>query len=157
MRNKVIYWSYLSFGLGMVLTFVVLCILKKYEQHNIGVPFEYEGRVATDDESQVKDTCDDKLVSIAVNPSFAYDLKEKKAIVRTPRAAAKIGMAVLVSRFGKDTIESQKPFEVLLLNGKVWKVMGNEHSVFKVRSAIYIQRIDGKILSCCKNTNSNEK
>jgi hypothetical protein len=44
----------------------------------------------------------------------------------------------------------QKPFTVVLVNNKVWKVSGNP-CVLEKPSAIYIQAADGQILGIYSN------
>ena len=69
----------------------------------------------------------------------------------SPKIADKVGLAILSSKYGADSITVQKPFSTYLLDGKVWKIIGKQRGVKDLRSAIYIQKVDGKILRIKKN------
>lgn len=74
-------------------------------------------------------------------PNYGHDV----AMIRTPETAAKIGMAVLSSKYGVEFVEAQKPFRVYLLNGKVWMLQG-----YNKGTKILIQKSDASILSIQK-------
>lgn len=71
--------------------------------------------------------------------------KTKVPIIEKPENAAKIGISILISKFGESYIMKQAPFTVVLINHKVWKVSGNAEE-WDRPSAIYIQAADGEIL-----------
>lgn len=63
-----------------------------------------------------------------------------------PKGLGKSGHCGLQVRY----IMQQKPFTVVLVNNKVWKVSGNP-CVLEKPSAIYIQAADGQILGIYSN------
>ena len=90
---------------------------------------------------------------------YAYNevpnsVRQKKptdvALIEKPENAVKIGVSILISKFGEKYIMQQKPFIVVLVNNKVWKVSGNP-DVLEKPSAIYIQAADGQILGIYSN------
>lgn len=90
---------------------------------------------------------------------YAYNevpnsVRQKKptdvVLIEKPENAVKIGVSILISKFGEKYIMQQKPFIVVLVNNKVWKVSGNP-DVLEKPSAIYIQAADGQILGIYSN------
>lgn len=79
----------------------------------------------------------------------SISLHDSITIVQKPETAAKIGILILSSKYGKNFVVSQYPFEVFLINGKIWLVKGSEGNNLKA-SSLYIQRADGKILKIKK-------
>ena len=78
-------------------------------------------------------------------------LDKNVGLIKSPKIADKVGLAILSSKYGADSITVQKPFSTYLLDGKVWKIIGKQRGVKDLRSAIYIQKVDGKILRIKKN------
>lgn len=78
-------------------------------------------------------------------------LDKNVGLIKYPKIADKVGLAILSSKYGADSITVQKPFSTYLLDGKVWKIIGKQRGVKDLRSAIYIQKVDGKILRIKKN------
>lgn len=78
-------------------------------------------------------------------------LDKNVGLIKSPMIADKVGLAILSSKYGADSITVQKPFSTYLLDGKVWKIIGKQRGVKDLRSAIYIQKVDGKILRIKKN------
>ena len=78
-------------------------------------------------------------------------LDKNVGLIKSPKIADKVGLAILSSKYGADSITVQKPFSKYLLDGKVWKIIGKQRGVKDLRSAIYIQKVDGKILRIKKN------
>lgn len=79
------------------------------------------------------------------------NLDKNVGLIKSPKIADKVGLAILSSKYGADSITVQKPFSTYLLDGKVWKIIGKQRGVKDLRSAIYIQKVDGKILRIKKN------
>lgn len=67
-------------------------------------------------------------------------LDKNVGLIKSPKIADKVGLAILSSKYGADSITVQKPFSTYLLDGKVWKIIGKQRGVKDLRSAIYIQR-----------------
>ena len=90
-----------------------------------------------------------------VSMFYDYDdcdiLDKNVGLIKSPKIADKVGLAILSSKYGADSITVQKPFSTYLLDGKVWKIIGKQRGVKDLRSAIYIQKVDGKILRIKKN------
>lgn len=78
-------------------------------------------------------------------------LDKNVGLIKSPKIADKVGLAILSSKYGADSITVQKPLSTYLLDGKVWKIIGKQRGVKDLRSAIYIQKVDGKILRIKKN------
>lgn len=78
-------------------------------------------------------------------------LDKNVGLIKSPKIADKVGLAILSSKYGADSITVQNPFSTYLLDGKVWKIIGKQRGVKDLRSAIYIQKVDGKILRIKKN------
>lgn len=78
-------------------------------------------------------------------------LDKNVGLIKSPKIADKVGLAILSSKYGADSIIVQKPLSTYLLDGKVWKIIGKQRGVKDLRSAIYIQKVDGKILRIKKN------
>ena len=73
--------------------------------------------------------------------------KLKRGAVPDYETAAKIGIDVLSSMFGENTIMSQKPFNVELINDVIWYVHGTYYIYPGNNTAeILIQKSDGRIL-----------
>ena len=75
----------------------------------------------------------------------SISLHDSITIVQKPETAAKIGILILSSKYGKNFVAGQYPFEVFLVNGKFWLVKGSERNNLK-SSSLYMQRADSKIL-----------
>lgn len=70
------------------------------------------------------------------------------------KSAARIGIAVLASKCGRQFVNQQKPFMVSsIIDGKVWKVKGNPNNNDHVSSEIFIQKADAQILRIIRNSN----
>lgn len=87
---------------------------------------------------------DEKIES--VKKKYKYPL----GIVQKPETAAKIGLSVLVSKFGEKYVSDRGPYSVVLVNHRVWKVFGNLEE-YEMPPAIYIQAADGQILGIYSN------
>ncbi len=64
-----------------------------------------------------------------------------KPMVSKPQTAIKIAISIFESKYGSRFLLSQEPFDVTLINNKVWCVKGHKGAI------IYIQKKDAKILS----------
>ena len=69
-----------------------------------------------------------------------------KPMVSKPKTAIKIAISIFESKYGNRFLLCQEPFDVTLINNKVWCVKGHNGAI------IYIQKKDAKILSI-KNKN----
>lgn len=84
--------------------------------------------------------------------SFACDYRPEGADL-SAKAAAKIGISILASKYGRYFINSQKPFQVYLLENRVWKVKGTPDNISHASSEIYIQKADAQILRITRKSN----
>lgn len=67
-----------------------------------------------------------------------------KPMVCKSRTAATIAISILETKYGKNFVQKQQPFEVVLVNNQIWRVRGQMGIV------VYIQKKDAKILSLKK-------
>lgn len=134
---------------GIIFGFMLSVICLSLKSHNLSrqnKQYEYIGFADYSEEmvslEQLKEIISEKYERV---PSYGYGQK----IVKNPDTAAKIGIAILSSKFGADFINRQKPFSVSLINQKVWMVQGRSSSQ-QAGSQILIQRSDASILSIKK-------
>ena len=72
----------------------------------------------------------------------------KYGVIEDAESAANVGIAMLSGMYGKENIESQKPFRVELIDGLFWSVEGSLHPFTKGGTAfILIQKKDGRVLN----------
>lgn len=138
--------AFFSLFLGAVLIGVITDGINKWKKNDFpSKSYVYEGFTDYSIE-QLGDSFFSK--SIKLPKSIA--LKDRNAIVQRPQTAAKIGISILVSKYGKEFITSQYPFQVFLVNGKIWMIRGTRRNKQKTPSCIYIQKADSKILKIQK-------
>ncbi len=98
------------------------------------------------DKGKVKDS-----ITLPYDAECGYRSTERvlhnKNIIPDAETAAKVGIAILSSIYGKEDIEKEKPFEVELVNDSVWYVRGSlPFGYVGGCGRITIQRMDGKVL-----------
>lgn len=94
-----------------------------------------------------------KSITLHYDAEYGYRSTEwilqHNDIIPDAKTAAKVGISILSSMYGKENIEIEKPFEVELANDSVWYVRGSHSLVYPVggHSMIAIQKMDGKVLN----------
>lgn len=76
--------------------------------------------------------------------SLVIALHSLRPMISKPSTAMKIAKAIFESKFGCQYIENQAPFEVTLINNRVWEVKGSKSA------SIFLQKADAQILSIKK-------
>ena len=72
----------------------------------------------------------------------------KYDVIEDAENAANVGIAILSSIYGKENIERQKPFKVVLINDLFWSVKGSLPPYAVGGTAfILIQKKDGRVLN----------
>ena len=72
----------------------------------------------------------------------------KYGVIEDAESAANVGIAMLSGMYGKENIESQKPFKVELINDLFWSVKGSLPPYAVGGTAfILIQKKDGRVLN----------
>lgn len=152
LKNSYIFINVLfAFLLGSITMAVVLTMYEKNKKTRKLPPFIYGGLVDYSIETWLDDYGGDTAKIIVPPKSFAVSTKP---IELSGKAAAKIGIAVLASKYGRKFVNQQKPFQVSsIIDGKVWKVKGNPNNCCHVCSEIFIQKADAQILRIIRNSN----
>lgn len=154
-KFKIIMNALFAFLIGAIASSVALSNYKTFKKAPSRPIFIYKGFEELSIEElefefgkeQVKE-----LFKDIGNPPQSFAIKSGfTKIDLSARAAAKIGIAVLASKYGRKFINQQKPFQVSLLENKVWKVKGSKSSMSHAISEIYIQKADAQILRIIYN------
>lgn len=87
----------------------------------------------------------DSIYANGVDPFNVYSKYE--GLIQNETIAVEYAKLILFPLYGKNVIESEKPYKVKLLNGNVWNVSGGlqegtEGGVF----SILINRYDGRVI-----------
>lgn len=151
--KRVIITALCAFVGGVLFTRVILSFESKLDGQHKQTPYTYYGLDNYDSQDFVNGVSmyyDYDPTSIATKNKG--DILDKNVgLIKSPKIADKVGLAILSSKYGADSITVQKPFCTYLLDGKIWKIIGKQRGVNDLRSAIYIQKVDGKILRIKKN------
>lgn len=151
--KRVIITALCAFVGGILFTRLILSFDRKSDGQQKQTPYTYYGLDNYDNQDFVNGVSmyyDYDPTSIATKNKG--DILDKNVgLIKSPKIADKVGLAILSSKYGADSITVQKPFSTYLLDGKVWKIIGKQRGVKDLRSAIYIQKVDGKILRIKKN------
>ena len=133
---------------------MLLGIFIKYEYDNmkanhepIAKDYVFLGNETTNDTIDVGKSIDGYEDSLVVDPFGIYN--NPKGLVPDAKTAVIIATATLNPIWGEQELNSKKPFEVVLLNGKIWSV--NSTGPYKKgfhgsTTHILIRKSDGKIL-----------
>lgn len=127
--------SIFSFILGIIV-FALLSIISQMKDMKYYENFVYKGFQDYSAELLGNDFC--------IRPFTPKSIDCLKPMVSKTRTAATIAISILESKYGKTFVQNQQPFEVVLVNNKVWRVRGQRGTV------VYIQKKDAKILSLKK-------
>lgn len=135
--------KYINFLLGLLLGFITMSIslsLQKKKNELKDNSYQYIG-FADYSEDYVTP---EELEDILKNRNVAFkDIQLETDVVKKSETVAKIGITVLEAKYGRKNIDFQKPFDVWLINKKIWLVKGKH--VF-----VYIQKRNGQILFISK-------
>lgn len=151
--KRVIITALCAFVGGILFTRVILSFESKLDGQHKQTPYTYYGLDNYDSQDFVNGVSmyyDYDPTSIATKDKGGISDKNV-GLIKSPKIADKVGLAILSSKYGADLITVQKTFSTYLLDGKVWKIIGKQRGVKDLRSAIYIQKVDGKILRIKKN------
>lgn len=140
MSNIKILKALFSFLGGMVLAGVIVYGINVEKNKTLSKAYVYEGFADYSIEE-----LGDSFFSKPMKLPSSISLHDSITIVQKPETAAKIGILILSSKYGKNFVAGQYPFEVFLVNGKFWLVKGSERNNLK-SSSLYMQRADSKIL-----------
>lgn len=146
-----------AFFIGAVVTSVALSSYSTKKKKTFRPNFIYNGFEDLSFEHIASDYGDDSLAMNELKniykPRTSIATKSQNAGINlSAKTAAKIGIAVLSSKYGRNFINQQKPFQVSLLGDKVWKVKGSKSFISHVSSEIYIQKADAQILRIIYNS-----
>lgn len=133
---------------------MLLGIFIKYEYDNVKANHEpmakdyvFLGNETTNDTIDVGKSIDGYEDSLVVDPFGIYN--NPKGLVPDAKTAVIIATATLNPIWGEQELNNQKPFEVVLLNGKIWSVNGilpDKKGIYGSTTHILIRKSDGKIL-----------
>lgn len=151
--KRILIITLFAFGCGVFLTRVFLSLESKLDGLQRQTPYTYYGLDNYDSQDFVNGVSlyyDYNPTSIATkNKGDIFD--KKVGLIKSPMIADKVGLAILASKYGEDSISVQKPFSIYLLDGKVWKIIGKKRGAKDLQSSIFIQKVDGKILRIKKD------
>lgn len=151
--KRVIITALCAFVGGILFTRLIHSFESKLDGLQKQLPYTFYGLDNYDNQNFVNGVSmyyDYNPTSIATKDKEGI-LDKNAGLIKSPMLADKVGLAILSSKYGADSIAVQKPFCTYLLDGKVWKIIGKWRGVKDLRSAIYIQKVDGKILRIKKN------
>ena len=134
---------------------ILLGIVIKYEYDTVKVKkvsvqkdYVFLGNETTNDTIDVGKSIDGYSDSLVVDPFGIYN--NPKGLVPDAKTAVIIATATLNPIWGEQELNNKKPFEVVLLNGKIWSVnsTGPHHKEWTHTSTthILIRKSDGKVL-----------
>lgn len=148
-----------AFFIGASVTSVALSSYKSYKKTPFRPSFIYKGFLDYSIEELKKESEESEVPEkelfkdVGVPPVSAAINFNPSPDGLSANAAAKIGMVVLASKYGHNFINSQKPFQVTLLENRVWKVKGTKNNnISHATSEIYIQKVDAQILRIIRNS-----
>lgn len=70
----------------------------------------------------------------------------ERTVLSSPENASTYGIEILSYFYGNDIVESQKPFDVYLVNNEVWLVCGNAADSSCGKLSIMFNKSDAKVL-----------
>ncbi len=140
MENIRIIKAIFSFLGGIILIGVIANSIKIGNVKNPNKSYIYEGFADYSIEE-----LGDSFFSKPIKLPNSISLHDSTIIVHKPETAAKIGILILSSKYGKEFIANQYPYEIYLINGKIWMVRGSKRNR-RNSSSIYLQKADSKIL-----------
>lgn len=153
-KFKILINAFFAFFFGAMVTSVALSSYKSYKKKTFRPNFIYKGFESLSVQDLEKEygaeSVEEILETISQHPTSCTKDSPKSADL-SAKSAAKIGIAILASKYGRNFINSQKPFHVFLLENKVWKIKGNKNNLSHACSEIYIQKADAQILRIVHN------
>ena len=133
---------------------ILLGIFIKYEYDTVKIKkvsaqkdYVFLGNETTNDTIDIGKSIDGYEDSLVVDPFGIYN--NPKGLVPDAKTAVIIATAILNPIWGEQELNNQKPFDVVLLNGKIWSVNGKSPDKKGFHgSTIYIliRKSDGKVL-----------